>query len=97
MWGEAMSKVGLLALSLAMTFPVAAGAQQKSPLQPNSCQKFGANVPGAAAQDLLYLKAACVAARAGVTSPANGPLSRDELISILMLMSLPEHGTSHTS
>ena len=94
---RAMRKLGLLAVAVASLFPLAAEAQPKIPVAANSCQKFGANVPGAASQDLLYLKAACVAARAGVTSPANGPLSRDELISILMLMSLPERPTSHAS
>jgi hypothetical protein len=29
-----------------------------------------------------------VAARAGVAAPANGPLTQEELLSILMLMSL---------
>lgn len=45
----------------------------------------------------MYLQAACVAARAGVAAPGNGPLSREELLSILMLMSLQQSAPSHTS
>jgi hypothetical protein len=92
-----MGKLGFLTIMVALAFPAAASAQQKSPAGSNSCQRFAANAAGAVSRDVIYLQAACVAARAGVTSPGNGPLSRDELISILMLMSLPEHATSHTS
>lgn len=48
-------------------------------------------------RDLLYVQAASVAARAGVVSPANGPLSREELLSILMLMSLQQAPGTHPS
>jgi len=92
-----MGKVGFLAILVALALPAAASAQQTRRIEPNSCQKFGAALPAATNQDLIYLQAACVAARAGVTSPANGPLSRDELISILMLLTLPERPTSHNS
>jgi hypothetical protein len=47
--------------------------------------------------DALYAQAASVAARAGVASPADGPLSREELLSILMLMSLREAAGTHSS
>ena len=50
-----------------------------------------------AERDALYIEAASVAARAGVVSPANGPLSREELLSILMLMSLRQAPASHPS
>jgi hypothetical protein len=45
----------------------------------------------------LYAHAAGVAARAGVASPDNGPLSREELLSILMLMSLQRASVTHAS
>jgi hypothetical protein len=45
----------------------------------------------------LYAHAAGVAARAGVASPDNGPLSREELLSILMLMSLQQAPATHAS
>ena len=44
--------------------------------------------PSPLGRDAVYTQAASVAARAGVVSPANGPLSREEMLSILMLMSL---------
>lgn len=43
-----------------------------------------------AGEEVAYLRAACVAARAGVTSPGNGRLSPDELVSIPMLISLQQ-------
>ena len=51
----------------------------------------------AAQADALYTQAASVAARAGVVSPDNGPLSREELLSILMLMSLRQAPGTHPS
>jgi hypothetical protein len=48
-------------------------------------------------RDAVYTEAASVAARAGVVSPANGPLSREELLSILMLMSVRQASGSHSS
>lgn len=50
-----------------------------------------------AERDALYVQAASVAARAGVASPDNGPLSREELLSILMLMSLRQAPGTHPS
>jgi len=47
--------------------------------------------------DGVYTEAASVVARAGVVSPANGPLSREELLSILMLMSLRQAPGTHSS
>jgi hypothetical protein len=48
-------------------------------------------------RETLYARATCVAARAGVAAPANGPLSREELLSILMLMSLQQSAGAHSS
>jgi hypothetical protein len=50
-----------------------------------------------AERDGLYAHAAGVVARAGVASPDNGPLSREELLSILMLMSLQQAPATHAS
>ena len=50
-----------------------------------------------AEREELYTHAAGVAARAGVASPDNGPLSREELLSILMLMSLQRAPATHAS
>ncbi|HEY1960943.1 MAG TPA: hypothetical protein VGG69_00875 [Rhizomicrobium sp.] len=47
-------------------------------------------------RNAVYTQAASVAARAGVVSPANGPLSREELLSILMLMSLQQTRATHS-
>jgi len=73
--------------------PVPGSAQELASYQPNSCQKVAG---GRTQQEALYLHAACVAARAGVVSPANGALSREELLSILMLMSLPQTNASRS-
>ena len=89
-----MSKVIGLAAGLVMAMQGTAGAQQFAAYQPNSCQKFSSNRTD---NEAVYLRAACVAARAGVTSPANGPLSQEELLSILVLMSLQQTGASHRS
>jgi hypothetical protein len=79
----------LLIVTMAAAVPCAAAAQELASYQSDSCRKF-ANMAEASSRDLLYARAACVAARAGVTSPENGPLSQEELLSILMLMSLPK-------
>jgi len=76
----------ILMAGLMFAIPTPGSAQELASYQPNSCQKFA----GGRTEEALYLRAACVAARAGVASPANGALSREELLSILMLMSLPQ-------
>lgn len=50
-------------------------------------------------RDGLYVHAAGVITRAGVASPYNGPLSREEILSILVLMSLQQQPppASHAS
>ena len=63
----------------------------------DSCRKIATTAETSANRDLLYARAACVAARAGVTAPENGPLSQEELLSILMLMSLPKPAGAHAS
>jgi hypothetical protein len=90
--------MGRLALLVAVMISAAgsgASAQMFTRL-PNSCQKFSGSAVSAD-HDVIYLRAACVAARAGVASPANGRLSREELMSILMLMSLQQPSKSHIS
>jgi hypothetical protein len=78
--------------------PATAAAQELATNQPGPCQKFVHTSDVApSGRDALYLQAACVAARAGVAAPANGPLSREELLSILMLMTLQQSPPSHTS
>jgi hypothetical protein len=83
----------ILTAGLMFAIPTAGSAQELASYQPNSCQKFAG---GRTDQEAVYLRAACVAARAGVASPANGALSREELLSILMLMSLPQTNASRS-
>jgi hypothetical protein len=45
----------------------------------------------------LYVHAAGMATRAGVASPDNGPLSREEILSILVLMSLQQQPAPPTA
>lgn len=74
-----------------------AAAQQVAVNRTGPCQKFVQTSNMAALdRETMYLQAACVAARAGVAAPGNGPLSREELLSILMLMSLQQSPPSHT-
>ena len=75
----------------------AASAQELASYQPDSCQHFAPGKGSAESREALYARAACVAARAGVASPANGPLSREELLSILMLMTLQQGSGTHSS
>jgi len=78
--------------------PCTAAAQQLATIQNGPCQKFAHTTDVApSGREALYLQAACVVARAGVAAPANGPLSREELLSILMLMSLQQSPPSHSS
>lgn len=85
-----MVRLALCAALVATAATVPAMAQPVKLTQPNSCEKFSEATPAGADRNILYLRAACVAARAGVTSPANGPLDREELMSILMLMGLEQ-------
>lgn len=90
-----MWKAAALAAGLAGFAGGTACAQELAAYQPNSCQKFTAS--GRTVREAVYLRAACVAARAGVVSPGNGSLSREEMLSILMLMSLRQANPSHSS
>lgn len=93
-----MGKAAVFWATIVLAAPTGALAQQPATAQPNSCQRF---MPGAPAhgpdRELLYLRAACVAARAGVASPADGRLNQEELMSILMLMSLQQTSAPHAS
>jgi hypothetical protein len=85
-----MWKRTLLAAAIVGALPSAASAQELVSYN-DSCRKIATTTAEtAASRDLLYARAACVAARAGVAAPENGPLSQEELLSILMLMSLPK-------
>ena len=85
-----MWKQALLAMAVVAAMPSAAAAQELASYQNDSCRKFTNSAEAASSRDLLYARAACVAARAGVSAPENGTLSQEELLSILMLMSLPK-------
>ena len=87
----------IAAAALCAAVPGTAAAQQVAANQPGPCQKFARASEAPLARDAMYLQAACVVARAGVAAPGNGPLSREELLSILMLMSLQQSPPSHTS
>jgi hypothetical protein len=84
-----MWKRTLLAVVMVGAAPSAASAQELVSYT-DSCRKIASSSEAPASGDLLYARAACVAARAGVTAPENGPLSQEELLSIIMLMSLPK-------
>jgi hypothetical protein len=93
-----MQKLMLVAAVALYAAPCTAAAQELAGIQTGPCQKFAhtaAVVP--LGRDTLYLQAACVAARAGVAAPGNGPLSREELLSILILMSLQQSPPTHSS
>jgi hypothetical protein len=84
-----MWKRTLLAVVTAAAIQTRASAQELVSYN-DSCRKIATTAETSASRDLLYARAACVAARAGVAAPENGPLSQEELLSILMLMSLPK-------
>ena len=91
-------RTAILAAAVLLSAQGTAAAQQVAVNRAGPCQKFVQTSNMAALErDAMYLQAACVAARAGVAAPANGPLSREELLSILMLMSLQQSGPNHTS
>src|SRR5690348_5844408 len=77
----AMWKRALLAVAMMVAVPSAASAQELASYQGDSCRKL-TSAADAGSRELLYARAACVAARAGVSSPENGPLSQEELLSI---------------
>lgn len=83
-----MWKQALAAVVLAAAIPSTAAAQQLVSYDGDSCRRIASTAEMPAGRDLLYARAACIAARAGVAAPANGPLTQEELLSILMLMSL---------
>lgn len=86
--------VSIIAGALLFAAGGAASAQELAAYQPNACQKFSSDP---SERETVYLRAACVAARAGIASPSEGELSRDELLSILMLMSLRQDHATHRS
>jgi hypothetical protein len=93
-----MRRLMLVAVAALYAAPCTAAAQQLATIQTGPCQKFAHTTDVApSGREALYLHAASVAARAGVAPPANGPLSREELLSILMLMSLQQSPPSHSS
>lgn len=92
-----MKKAGVFAAVLLATSAGTASAQEFATYQPNSCQKLAVATAASSDRTTLYTHAACVAARAAVAAPGNGPLSREELLSILMLMSLQQAKSAHTS
>jgi hypothetical protein len=92
-----MVRLALLAALIALAAPSSGFAQSTKVAQPNSCDRFSDNRSVGADRDVMYLRAACVAARAGVTSPANGRLDREELMSILMLIGLQRPTNTHSS
>jgi hypothetical protein len=75
----------------------AASAQELASYEPNGCQQLTSGRSTVEDREALYARATCVAARAGVAAPANGPLSQEELFSILMLMSLQQAPGTHAS
>lgn len=92
-----MVRPALLAALIALAAPSSVSAQSVKVAQANSCEEFSDTTSVVADRDVMYLRAACVAARAGVTSPANGRLDREELMSILMLIGLQRPINTHSS
>jgi hypothetical protein len=96
--GWAMRTAIMVAAAALFAAQGTAAAQQVAVNRTGPCQKFVQTSNMAALdRDAMYLQAACVAARAGVAAPGNGPLSREELLSILMLMSLQQSAPNPTS
>jgi len=91
-----MWKVAVFAAAAMFAAPGLASAQQMAANQPGPCQKFRSSGQ-VSERDAMYVQAACVAARAGVAAPNNGPLTQEELVSILMLLSLQQPPAAHTS
>jgi hypothetical protein len=95
--GCTMGRFAFLVTAAVLATGSAASAQMFTPL-PNSCQKLSSSAgSGSGDNPAIYLRAACVAARAGTTSPTDGRLTREELMSILMLMGLQQTPRSHVS
>lgn len=93
-----MGKLTIWALGAFCAVCATASAQNLPPIHASSRHLMTARIiPTAAEREGLYAHAAGVAARAGVASPDNGPLSREELLSILMLMSLQQAPATHAS
>lgn len=85
-----MKKAVVLLTAVLIASAGTASAQELAAYQPTSCQKLAVGQAASTDRATLYTRAACVAARAAVAAPGNGPLSREELLSILMLMSLQQ-------
>ncbi|MBV9572054.1 MAG: hypothetical protein JO056_12510 [Alphaproteobacteria bacterium] len=92
-----MKKVVLWTAVILLASVGTTNAQELAAYQPNACQKLAAGQAASNDRATLYTRAACVAARAAVAAPGNGPLSREELLSILVLMSLQQAKSSHAS
>ena len=92
-----MNRTTVLTAAAAMIMVAHPASAQDSRPEQMGCQRL---IPASAElseqPDVLYARAACTATRAGVASPANGNLSREELLSILMLMSLQHSPASHS-
>ena len=90
-----MRKLLTIAAAAIFAMPSAALAQNVHSKAPVPAQRVLVSAQGAVESSAMYTEAASTAARAGVVSPANGPLSREELLSILMLMSLQQAPVTH--
>ena len=90
-----MRKRLVIGASAFLAMQSAALAQDAHSKAPVSAHRVLISAQGAVESSAIYTEAASTAARAGVVSPANGPLSREELLSILMLMSLQQAPVTH--
>lgn len=81
-----MSRTALAAiLLLALSAP---GAAEEVPVpQTKACEKAGHDRNEATAREAIYTRATCLAATAGLSGSAESGLTRQELVSILLLMS----------
>ena len=90
-----MRKWLVIGASAFLAMQSAALAQDAHSKAPVSAHRTLVSAQSAVESSVVYTEAASTAARAGVVSPANGPLSREELLSILMLMSLQQAPVTH--
>jgi hypothetical protein len=73
----------------ALLIAVSPGAAQDSAASRiETCQKVGSNLGAkSGTREGMYVSATCIAARAGLSTKGDEPLSQPELLSILLLMS----------
>ena len=77
----------LIAAFTLLAMSGSATAQDSTATRADTCQKIGMNVSGSAsAREGIYASATCIAARAGLSSSTTAPLTQQELVSILLLM-----------